>query len=192
MRSPETGHAVEALASDSIESKMNAAKANARRRPGGRLGRTGCEDERDLEESGVAHARCVAMAAHLEVAGPAIEHPIEFIYEHGYGFVALVGGDGSIHVWAMNHDMALGGEAIADGLFRVTLQFHADPDDPLFVPEQSLRLLAHERLQGRRQLEMNAGDDQFGAVRDALHVFWVSFRVAAEKGNVESLGAAGV
>jgi hypothetical protein len=37
---------------------------------------------------------------------------------------------------------------------------------------------------------MNAGNDQFRGVRDTLHVFWFSFRVAAEKGNASALCAA--
>jgi hypothetical protein len=86
--------------------------------------------------------------------------------------------------------MALGGEAVTDGLLRVTLQLHADPDDPLFVPEQTLRFLSDKRLQGRRELEMNAGNNQFRGVRDTLHVFGFSFRRTAEKGNASALCAA--
>jgi hypothetical protein len=86
--------------------------------------------------------------------------------------------------------MALGGEAVTDGLLRITLQLYADPDDPLLVPEKSLGFLPDKRLQGRREFEMNAGNDQFRGVRDTLHVFWFSFRVAAEKGNASALCAA--
>ena len=41
VRLPETGRAFVAVAFESIESKINTAKANARRRVGGRLVRTG-------------------------------------------------------------------------------------------------------------------------------------------------------
>ena len=97
------------------------------------------------------------------------EHAIEFVDEHGDGFVALVGFDGGVHVRAVDDHVALGLEPSGGRLIAVALQFHADAHDALLVSKQSLGFLADKRLEGRSQFEMDARDDQFVVVL-AVHV----------------------
>lgn len=60
--------------------------------------------------------------------------------------MAFVGRDRGIHVWAMNGNVALGGEAVGDVLFRVALQLHAHADDAFFVAEEPVCLVMDELL----------------------------------------------
>ena len=73
--------------------------------------------------------------------------------------MTFIGLYGCIHVRALNLNVTLGLELDSNRGVAVTLQFYAHPDDALFMAKQSLGLLADERLQGRCQLEVNAGDD---------------------------------
>ena len=71
--------------------------------------------------------------------------------------------------------MALGRELHARGGAPVTLQLHAEPDDPFLVAKQSLGLFAHVRLEGRREVEVDAGHDHFVGIL-AVHVSPYGFR----------------
>jgi hypothetical protein len=88
-----------------------------------------------------------------------LQHAIELVDQHRNRLVALVRLNGRIHVRTLNLDMTLGLELDANRRIAIALQFHPHADDAFLVAKQSLGLLADERLQGRRQLEVNAGYD---------------------------------
>jgi hypothetical protein len=88
-----------------------------------------------------------------------LQHAIEFVDQHGYRLVTFVRLNGGIHVGTLNLNMTFGLELDSNRGVAVTLQFYAHPDDALFMAKQSLGFLADERLQGRCQLEVNAGYD---------------------------------
>jgi uncharacterized protein len=87
--------------------------------------------------------------------------------------VALVGGDGGVHVGPVDGDVALSGEAVGDILFRVALQLDAEADDALLVTEEPIHLVVNELLQRGSEFEVDAGYDEVVGV---IHVFvriWV-------------------
>lgn len=63
--------------------------------------------------------------------------------------MALIGGDGGIHVGPVDGDVALGGEAVGYILLRITLKLHPQADDAFLVSKQAFRLVVDELLQGR-------------------------------------------
>jgi len=75
--------------------------------------------------------------------GAAAEHAVERIHEFVDGFVAFVCFNAGIHVWALNHNVAFGGEALVNVMFRVALEFHTDAHNALLVAEQSLHLFSN-------------------------------------------------
>ena len=99
--------------------------------------------------------------------------------------MALIGFDGGVHIGTVNLDVTLGGELHPGSGAAVTGKFHPDPDDPFVVTKQSLRLLVHESLEGRGELEMNAGDDDFVVVL-AVHDAAFGFVCAAAGRGPES------
>jgi hypothetical protein len=107
----------------------------------------------------------------LKVAGTTPEHAIEFIDQQRHGFVALIGGDGRVHVGAMDGDMAFGRETFVDGLAWVAFQFHAEANDALLVTKQSLRFLDHELLEGRGEVEVDTGHDYIVWMAIIIHGF---------------------
>ena len=95
-------------------------------------------------------------AVHLVAS---LQHAIELVDEHGNRLVAFVRLNGRIHVGALDLDMSLGRELHSNRRVAVTLQFNPHSDDAFLVPKQSLGFLSNERLQGRCQIEVNAGYD---------------------------------
>jgi hypothetical protein len=69
----------------------------------------------------------------------------------------------------MDLDVALGRELHADRGVTVAFQLHAEAHDAFLVAKQSLGFLAHVRLEGRGEFEVNAGYDQFVVVL-AVHI----------------------
>jgi uncharacterized protein len=113
------------------------------------------------------------VAAGFEELGALGEHAVKLVHEEVDGLVALVGGDGGVHVGTVDDDVALGGEAVVDVLLRVALEFNAEADDALFVAEEAFRLVAHELFQRRGEIEVDAGyDDVVGAIHDFCGI-WV-------------------
>jgi uncharacterized protein len=113
------------------------------------------------------------VAAGLRELGAADEHAVELIDQEGDGLVALVGGDGGVHVGPVDGDVAFGGEAVGDILLRVALELHPEADDALLVPEEAFRLVLDELLQGRGELEVDAGYDQVVGVVHFIGGIWV-------------------
>lgn len=109
------------------------------------------------------------VALHAVKLVAALEHAVEFIDEKGDGLVAFFGLDGGIHIGAMDLDVALRLELDAGRRGAIAFQLHAETHDALLVSEQSLGLLAHERLQGRGELEVDARYDYFVVIM-AVHV----------------------
>lgn len=99
----------------------------------------------------------------------AVQHAVEFIDEEGDGFVTFVGGDGGVEVWAVNADVAFGGESVGDGLLGVAFELDADADDAFFVAEETVGLFLDEGFEGRGEVEVNAGDDQFVLMSMSIH-----------------------
>ena len=85
-----------------------------------------------------------------------LQHAVEFVDEERDGFVAFVRLHGRIHIGALDFDVPLGLELHAGGGIAVAFQLHADAHDALLVAKQSFGFLADERLQRRREFEMNA------------------------------------
>jgi hypothetical protein len=102
-------------------------------------------------------ARMIAFNAVQLVA--TLQHAIELVDEHGDRLVTFIRLDRCIHVRALNLDVALGLELDAGRRIAIAFQFNPHADDALLVAKQSIGFLADERLQGRCQLEVNAGDD---------------------------------
>jgi|SRR5687768_4969676 len=88
-----------------------------------------------------------------------LQHAIEFVDQHGNRLMTLIGLDGCIHVRALNLDVTLSLELDTNRGIAVALQFNPHANDAFLMAKQSLGLLANERLEGRCQLEVNAGDD---------------------------------
>lgn len=108
--------------------------------------------------------------------GALVEHSVEFVDQERNCLVALVRRYRRVHVRTVDFNVTLCGEPIAYRLLGVAFQFHPEPDDPFLVAKQSFGFLAHERLQGRRQWEVDAGYDEFGGAVIAIHVYyWVPF-----------------
>ena len=98
-----------------------------------------------------------------------LQHAIELVDQHRNRLVTIVGLDGGVHVRPLNLDMTLGLELDSDGRIAVAFQFNTHPDDALLMAKQSFGFLADIRLEGRCQLEVNAGDDYIVVVL-AVHV----------------------
>ena len=120
--------------------------------------------DRRVEIDGV---RVVAFDAVKLVA--ALQHPVEFVDQHGDRLVALVRPDGRIHIGPVDLDVTLGRELHADGGVAVAFQFDAEPHNAFLVTKQSLGFLMDKRLQRRGQLEVDAGYNYFVVVL-AVHV----------------------
>jgi len=99
----------------------------------------------------------------------ALEHAVELVHEKGDRLVALVGLDGGIHIGALDLDVALCLELDAGRRGAIAFQLHAEAHDAFLVSEQSLGLLAHERLERRGELEVDARYDYFVVIL-AVHV----------------------
>jgi len=113
------------------------------------------------------------VTAGLEELGALGEHAVELVHQEVDGLVAFVGGDGCVHVGAVDDDVALGGEAVVDVLLHVALEFDANSDDALLVAEEAFGLVMHELLQRRGEFEVDAGyDDVVGLVHDFFGI-WV-------------------
>lgn len=100
---------------------------------------------------------------------PFSQHAVEFVDEQGDGFVAFIRLDGGIHVRALNDDAALGLEPGGDTFLGIALQLHTNAHDALVVAKQSVGFFTDKGFQGRGQIEVNAGYDQFVIVL-AVHV----------------------
>ena len=108
----------------------------------------------------VVHGRLRArVTAGLLQLGATAEHAVELIHQEGDGLVAFVLGDGGVHVGAVDGDVALGGEAVGDVLFGIALELNAEADDALLVTEEADRFFLHELLEGRGEVEVDAGHD---------------------------------
>jgi uncharacterized protein len=101
----------------------------------------------------------VRMAAGFLELGATTEHAVELVNEEGDGLVALIFGDRGVHVGAVDGYVAFGGEAMGDVLFRVAFELDAEADYALFMTEEADRFLLHELLEGRREVEVDAGHD---------------------------------
>ena len=113
------------------------------------------------------------MATGLEELRALGEHAVELVHQEVDGLVALVGGDGGVHVGAVDDDMAFGGEAVFDVLLRVALEFDTEANDSLLVAEEALGLVVHKLFQRRGEIEVDTGyDDVVGAIHDFCGI-WV-------------------
>ena len=113
------------------------------------------------------------MAAGFGELGTAGEHAVEFVHEEGNGFVALVGGDGGVHVRTVDGDVTFGGETVGDVLFGVAFEFHPHAHDAFFMSEEAVRLFLHETLKRGSEFEVDAGNDQVvGVIHDVCGI-WV-------------------
>ncbi len=113
------------------------------------------------------------MTTGFEELGALGEHAVELVHQEIDGLVAFVGGDGGVHVGAVDDDVALGGEAMLDVLLHVALEFDANADDALLMAEEAFGLVMHELLQRRGEFEVDAGyDDVVGLVHDFFGI-WV-------------------
>lgn len=88
-----------------------------------------------------------------------LQHAVQFVDEHRNGLMAIIRLDGRIHVRSLNLDVALGLELDSDRGIAITFQLNTHPDDALLVAKQSIGFLSNERLEGRCQVEVNAGYD---------------------------------
>ena len=104
----------------------------------------------------------------------ALQHAVEFVDQHGNGFVAFLRLDDRVHVGPLNFDMAFGLELGADRLVAVAFQFHAKSHDALLMTKQSLGFFADESLERRGQLKVDARDDYFVGIL-AIHVSALGF-----------------
>lgn len=111
------------------------------------------------------------VALDLEVTGAAAEHAVEFIGKHGDGLVALVGGNGGVHVGTVDGNVALGGEAVGDVLAGIALELDAYSNDALFVAEQSVGFFLHKGFERRGEVEVDARDDQILRFIVITHTF---------------------
>ena len=116
----------------------------------------------------------VGMAAGLLERGTPAEHAVELIHEERDGFVALILRDGGVHVGAVDGDVSLGGEAVGDILFRIALELDAEADDALFMTEEADRFFLHELLEGRCEVEVDAGHDDIVADVFSVHSSFLS------------------
>jgi hypothetical protein len=98
-----------------------------------------------------------------------LQHAVELVDEHGNRLVTFLGLNGRVHVRSLNRDVTLGLELDSDRGIAITLQFNPHPDDAFFVAKQPFGFLPDERLQGRCQVEVNAGYDYIVIVL-AVHV----------------------
>lgn len=113
------------------------------------------------------------MAAGLEELGAFGEHAVELVHQEGDGFVALVGGDGGVHVGAVDGDVAFGGKAVGDVLLVVAFEFDAQADDAFLMAEEAIGFVVHELLQGGGEFEVDAGyDEVVGVIHDFVWI-WV-------------------
>lgn len=114
--------------------------------------------------------RTVALVLiHLRTA---LNHPIEFIGEQTDRLVALVGSDGCIHIGAIDMDMPFGDEASRHGLFRITLELHADAKDAFLVAKQSCGFLLNKRFEGWGKFEVDSGNDYIVRVIISIHDYF--------------------
>lgn len=98
-----------------------------------------------------------------------LQHAVEFVHQHGDGFVAVISLNDGVQIGPMNLDVALSLELHADRSAAITFQFHADTHDAFLMAEETFGLLANEGLERRSQLKMNARNDHFVVVL-AVHV----------------------
>ena len=113
------------------------------------------------------------MAAGLKELGALGEHAVEFVDEERDGLVALVGGDGGIHVGAVDGDVAFGGEAVGDVLLGVALKFDAEANDALLMAKEPVSLLVDELLKGGSEFEVDSGYDEVVGVIHDFGGIWV-------------------
>lgn len=113
------------------------------------------------------------MAAGFEELRALGEHAVELVHQEVDGLVAVVGGDGGVHVGAIDDNVAFGGEAVFDVLLHVAFELNAEADDALLVAEEAIGLVVHELFQRRGEIEVDAGyDDVVGAIHDFCGI-WV-------------------
>lgn len=98
-----------------------------------------------------------------------LQHPVELVDQHGNRLVTLVRLDGRIHIRPLDLDVTLGRELHASCRTAVAFQLDTNANNPLRVAKQSIGFLPDERLEGRCQFEVDAGDDEFAVVL-AVHV----------------------
>jgi hypothetical protein len=98
-----------------------------------------------------------------------LQHPVELVDQHGDGLVAFVRLDGRIHIGPLDLDMSFGLELYSSRRTAIAFQLDAYAHDALLVTKQSVGFLADERLEGRCQFEVNAGDDYI-VILLAVHV----------------------
>lgn len=101
------------------------------------------------------------------------QHAVEFVDKKGDGFVALVGGDGGVHIRAVDGEVAFGGEAMGDVLFGVALELDAQANDAFLVAEEPVNLFMNELLQRGSQIEVDAGYDEVVGVIHDYFIIWV-------------------
>jgi len=101
-----------------------------------------------------------------------LQHPIQFIGEQTDRLMAFVGSDGCIHVGAIDMDMPFGDEATRHGLFRITLELHANAQDAFLVAKQSCGFLLNIRFEGRGKFEVNSGNDYIVRVIISIHDYF--------------------
>ena len=89
------------------------------------------------------------------------KHSIEFIEQERNSFVTFVALNHRVHVGTIDFDVSLGLESGGDFFLGVALQLHTDAHDALLVTKQSFGFLPHKRLERRREVEVDAGYDQF-------------------------------
>jgi hypothetical protein len=115
-------------------------------------------DER-LRNLGVQFDRVRMITFNAVQLVASLQHAVELVDEHGNRLVTFIGLHGRIHVRSLNRDVTLGLELDSDRGIAIAFQFDAHPDDALLVAKQPLGFLADKRLQGRCQIEVNAGYD---------------------------------
>lgn len=102
-----------------------------------------------------------AVSTRLIQLGAAMEHAIEFVDEERHGLVALVGRHHGVERGPGDGDMTFRGKTFCNRLFRIALEFYAYARYPLLMSEQSLGFFLDKGFQGRGEVEVDAGDDQF-------------------------------
>ena len=99
------------------------------------------------------------LALKLPELSPAFEHAIEFVDQQRDSLVAVLRVDCGVEIRALDFDVAFGGET--RDLSRIAFKFEAKSHDAVFMTKQSGGFLLHERLQRRREVQVNAGNNDF-------------------------------
>ena len=123
--------------------------------PGG----PGLDGLRKFDALKLDRVRVVALVLVLAVA--LVEDVVDLVDEQVDGLVHLLGLGGAVDVGAADFHLGLGDKLVGVVVLAIALEFNADPHDVGFVTKQSLHLLLNVIFQGLREVEMNAGHNNF-------------------------------